>query len=330
MTEKQEQIPATQESALADGAEASEEDIWSEFDNEEAAADGGREASAENSADGEGQQEAADLEANDDNPPAGDEPAGEPDLWSGASEQQRAAYEAAAQKLEKLEQYRRSNEGRVAALQRRIEELAGRQQPAAAPAAAGKDEAKAGSQSADNFTESEEWKSFSEEYPEVAGPLAKFIGSLESRVTHQQKELAAIGYDRRKTALDEQASLLEADHPDWRDVAGNNEFVDWVHTQPRHIQEAAYRNANEIVDAAEAADVVGRFKAFRSASKNPPGSAPGKTNERLAGKRQRQLESAAATRTRGPGVVSGIDKDGDPETIWRQLDEQEAREARRA
>ncbi len=104
-------------------------------------------------------------------------------------------------------------------------------------------------------------------------------------------------------------------------------------TQPRHIQEAAYRNANEIVDAAEAADVVSRYKAFRQPQQqninaSPPNTERDANNQRLLGKRQRQLESAATARSRGPGVATGIPEDGDPETLWKQFDEMERRNAR--
>jgi hypothetical protein len=128
---------------------------------------------------------------------------------------------------------------------------------------------------------------------------------------------------------------LAEQHPDWQDVTADRGFADWIQSQPRHIQEAVARNATEIVDAAEAADVVGRFKAFRSAQ---PGAARQETsagngradtgNNRLAGRRQRQLESASAARTRGPGAANGIPEDGDPTQLWKQFDEMERRQAR--
>ena len=98
------------------------------------------------------------------------------------------------------------------------------------------------------------------------------------------------------------------------------------------------------MDAAEAADVVSRFKAFRSAQSDAgsdtldaddtegPADDKGKGDgtTQLTGKRQRQLEAASTTRTGGPGAAHGIPEDGDPEEIWKAYDRQEQREAQRA
>lgn len=337
MTEKT-TIDQNEQDSVTDDAETSA--LWDEFDRDE------NQAAADDTPPDEGREEQD--AAGDESPPetdeGGDEPtqekAGKPagnDLWANATPEHRAAYEAAQEQIRKLEQAERSNRGRLSAFQRQINELRSKAQapaeaaPRAAPNGAGD---KTEAAQPEGFLGSEEWSSFQGEYPEVAGPLAKVIGSLEARLVRQDKELQAIGGERRQVALQEQATLLAEEHPDWQQVAANAEFGDWLHSQPRHIQEAAYRNANEIVDAAEAADVVGRFKAFRSgqqgnqARQNTAGNA-GPGNSRLAGKRQRQLESAAASRTRGPGVTSGIPEDGDPEVLWRQFDEAERRQAGR-
>lgn len=323
-----------------DAAQEQDKDaLWDEFDRDE-----GKEAAESAPSNDEDR-------ANDDQPPefesaedaaddAHDESGAPPDMWANASPEQRAAWEAAQEQIRKLEQAERSNRGRLSAFQRQLNELrASAPSPKqAAPEAAekGQPAPQQASAEADGFLASDEWSSFQDEYPEVAGPLGKVIGSLQARLERQDRELSAIGSERRSAALMEQQAALEKDHPDWQSVAADEGFGDWLHSQPRHIQEAAYRNANEIVDAAEAADVVGRFKAFRSgqpgnqARQNTAGNGAGPGNSRLTGKRQRQLESAAASRTRGPGVVSGIPEDGDPEMIWRQFEEAERRQAGRA
>lgn len=325
--------------------EAQEQDenaLWDEFDREDSTAAVEAAPPDEGRVDDDEPLRNADAGADDnaDDAPDGADQA-TADMWANASPAQKAAWQAAQEQIRKLEQAERSNRGRLSAFQRQINELREKAEQPPKPAAQeaadqGKPAPDGAGKEADGFLGSEEWSSFQDEYPEVAGPLSKVIGSLQARLERQDKELTAIGSERRTAALREQAAALEEEHPDWQTVAADPGFADWLHGQPRHIQEAAYRNANEIVDAAEAADVVGRFKAFRSektgnqARQNTAGNGAGPGNSRLAGKRQRQLESAAASRTRGPGVVSGIPEDGDEETIWRQFDEAERRQAGRA
>lgn len=269
------------------------------------------------------------------------------DLWANATPEQRAAFEATQAQLKKLEQADRSNRGRLSALQLKINELTSTGK--AAPykdAASDKGKGQGGAEDANGFLASEDWKGFKNEYPEVAGPLEKVIGQLQSHIAKQDKVLSAIGDDRRQSALDEQENLLLETHTDAFEVVQDPGFVQWLNTQPRHIREAAIRNAENIVDAEEAADVVGRFKDFRAAnqqgggnnaqqqnngSQHANGGDGNNQNQRsLSGKRQRQLASASTARSRGPGVASGIPEDGDEEAIWKQFDAMEARQAGRA
>ncbi|WP_022727229.1 hypothetical protein [Fodinicurvata sediminis] len=269
----------------------------------------------------------------------GDTQQNDTELWANATPEQRAAFEAAQQEKERLQHQLRSNSGRISALQRQLNEIqaaqANPQQQAASSEAAGQQgqgEGQEGEGQEDGFLASEDWQSFREEYPEVAAPLEKVVGNLQAEITRQNKELSAIGQERRQSALEEQADLLSEAHPDWQEVTSNQAFVDWLNDQPRHIREAAYRNGQDIVDAEEAADVVGRFKAQQQSQGGGPtqqaaprSNGQGSGNNKLAGKRQRQLESASATRSRGPGPATGIPEDGDPEQIWKQFDEMERR-----
>ena len=224
-------------------------------------------------------------------------------------------------------------------MQRRINEIGGHiapHKPAAASAAAG-DEGKTGDDK--DFLASDDWKSFQGEYPEVAKPMLNLVSDLRGEITLLRKEQDAIGADRHLDATNEQTEILEEEYPDWEEVMADEGLLPWLDSQPRHIQEAAIRNAEEIVDAAEAADVVGRFKATRSAQEDDGSSTgtldaentgKGDGTTRLAGKRKRQLEAASTTRTGGPGAAHGIPEDGDPEKIWDAFDKQEQRQAQRA
>lgn len=349
---------SAQDSERANEAPADEKTdaaLWAEFDESEGVAPAAPEAAAEAApADEKSADEAkasdagaadepeakpnadsAATEIDDQKSPTTEEtkPAAAPDIWAAATPEQRAAFDAARADRDKLEQYKRSNEGRLAALQRQIKELRGTQRPAKAAATAA--DAKPGDASAEGILGSSEWKSLETEYPEVAKPIGKVIANLEAQVTRQQKELSAIGDDRRQAALSEQEALLVKAHPDWLAVTEEPAFLAWLDEQPRHMQEAARRNADAIVDAREAADVVGRFKDFKGGSAQPTagrGASPGPSTtatQPLSGKRQRQLDSASAARSRGPGVANGIPAEGDPEVMWKQFDELDRRQGSR-
>lgn len=320
--------------------------LWAEFDRADAGGEPGE--AAETPSEESGRAEEEDSAASESQ--AGVEGAGQQgseasaypeadadDIWANATAEQRAAYEAA----------QRSVSGLREQLDRRFREISRLKsqhlyaQPPQQPTQAASGEAAArgqpgqgeGEGETGDFLASPKWKEFAEEYPEVAGPLTDVIGELRDQIKRQERELSAIGTERRDDALAEQATLLAEEHSDWEQVVADRGFMDWLNAQPRHIQEAAVRNAENIVDAAEAADVVGRFKAFQqqhSTNTSRSGNARDNgNNQALAGKRARQLESASAARSRGPGAASGIPEEGDPETIWRQFDEMERREQAR-
>ncbi len=327
----------------------SDAELWKELDAEDAAATGkdGKaseiDAAADNdlSVDGDGDP----VTGSDDALATGGEAGGEKpkapavvDIWKDAKPEQRAAFEAAQAEAKKGEQYRKSNEGRVAALQRQVDQLM-RQKTAQSGAVKGG----AGQQAAGGFLDSQEYKKFSKEYPEIAGPMGKVIADLQAQVTGQTKMLDAIGSERLQKALNEQEATLVKDHADWEELAGQEGFGDWLAMQPRHIREAALRNGENIVDAQEAADVIGRYKdhlrangKYQEPAKQQGGgnngaqaNGTGKTKQELDPKRQRQLGSAASSKSRGPGAGFGIPEDGDPKTIWKQMDAEEARKGQR-
>jgi len=329
-----------------------DETIWAEIEQEESKADPAPDDSAGAAAaaptDDAG-AEAAKVGENEDVPPQ-DLSDGDPsdkatpdtdDPWAGANDTQRAAFDAAQAQIKKLEQSDRSQRGRLAAAQRQINGLMKQDKPAAAPdanKAAASDNAGEAVEKSDSkgVVGSDDWKAFAKEYPEVAKPMETLVSSLTAQIESQNRQLDVIGIDRAQNLADEQEKLLAEEHDDWEKVIDAPELMPWLREQPRHIQEAAIRNGEEIVDAAEAADVLSRFKAFRSAQENTDtGNSntetaladTGKDNgTQLSDKRQRQLESASTTRRGGPSAATGIPEDGDEKAIWKAFDKQEERQ----
>ncbi len=265
------------------------------------------------------------------------------DPWATATDEQRSAHEADQKRIKKLEQSDRSQRGRLGAMQRQINDTAAKPAPAkttAADEAAGDDE---GEGAADGLYGSDEWKAHEKEYPEISGPNKTITNNLADRIDVLEEKQGVSETVHRQEAVDQQTEVLDGEHSDWEEVMAAEGTLEWLQDQPRHIQEAARRNSEEIVDAAEAADVIGRLKAFRSAQDEAGEGAgdadangagaddgAGDGKPQLTGKRKRQLEAASTTRAGGPGAAHGIPEDGDPEAIWAAYDKQDERDAQRA
>jgi hypothetical protein len=237
-----------------------------------------------------------------------------PDIWAGATPEQKALYEEAIQRA-------RSNQGRIGALTRRINTL----QAAASTAAPRETSKKA----------RETIEALKPDYPEMARPLETMVDSLDARDQAQDKlltdELAHAQAERKAIVDDEQAALSRI-HPDWMEVLTKDDnrkkqFTDWVNDQPLAVRQAAARNLSEIVDAAEAAIVVGRFKQHLEALAPPaadstlppppvrdtappaqvqPAAQPTQPPPSLSDRRQRQLEATSQPRGQGPAAVNGL------------------------
>jgi hypothetical protein len=322
------------------GAKASEEDevvsgSTSEEDHEDAA-EAAKAAETKDKPEGEDEPGASDKEQ-----PGGAAPAkDQADVWANAPTELKAAHEAAL--AEYKSQFKKSQDGRIAAYQRTIDDLR-RQvtQPSVSRETPGGDNKAKGSGS--KALESDKWKTLETEYGEIADPVKELFAEQSQELAKLQKEMAAIGTERRTAALREQADVLNTKHPDWQQTIRSHfeDFKDWLNQQPRHIREAALRNQGDIVDGEEAADVVGRFKehlgissaangegaqAKTGATERRESGTNGNPKPALSGKRQRQLETAASGKSSGPGMASGIPEDGDPEQMWKQIQAAKKRE----
>lgn len=235
-----------------------------------------------------------------------------PDIWAGATPEQRAAYEESQQRA-------RSSNGRLGALTRRINTLT-----AAASAAAPRETSKKARETIDGLKG---------DYPEVARPLETVVDSLDARDQANDKMLTdelEVVRAERQTIIDGEQAALSRIHPDWlqvltKDETRKTQFTDWVNDQPLEVRRAAIRNINEIVNAAEAGDVVTRFKQHLSTLEPPaadpaPPPPPARTappaqvqlaaqqpqQPSLSDRRQRQLEATSQPRGQGPAAVNGL------------------------
>ena len=236
----------------------------------------------------------------------------EPDIWADAPEPLRAAFEATRKQAEIADQNHRRVSGTVSALQRQINELK------AKPATAAQAEATT------DILASPALKKAQEEYPEVVGPLVETLKALQDQTANIGKAMA-----EKFTAADQreadayyvaQENALTSAMPDWKAQASKPEFKAWLNEQPQYVRDGIERNGSKIVDASEAAHIIGLFKTSIGAQTN---------FQKPSAKRQQQLESAASPQGRGgaPRITSGIEGMTDQQ-IWDQLEAEDRRKAK--
>lgn len=240
------------------------------------------------------------------------------DIWATAPEPLRAAYEATRAQAEQEAINHRRVSGTVSALQRQINEL--KAQPR-------NPEVKADTA---DILNSPALKQAAEDYPEAVKPLLDALRAVSEQNTALAKRVdgtvQVVEQDKAQQHYASQRNALSQAHPDWQVQASKPEFTAWLEKQPRYVQEGIARNGTEIVDASEAGDIIGRFKASIGAPSTITATAQAATQ---ATKRQAQLEGAVAPKGRGgnPKLTTGT-PEGSDEEIWEFYKQQDARKAR--
>lgn len=182
------------------------------------------------------------AQSDDANEPEGDDAASnsqgqaEEDPWLSVPEALRNEHFALKQNAQKLEADHRANAGRVAALNRKTQEL--QQQLAAREKATGKEG------SGDMPTAADlKGKTFDElkaEWPEVAQALIDAQAQTQQLI---QRELEPIRQMRQQQEQQQQEQFIQSEfdrlaqqHPDFKEIAADPAFSQWVSTQPAGVQ----------------------------------------------------------------------------------------------
>lgn len=171
------------------------------------------------------------------------------------------------------------------------------------------------------------------EYGDVVGPLADALEAVDkqvqanSKITERQiaekrSELKGIYEEQRQVFLDE--------HGDGFDTIVKNraKFDAWIEDQPKVTRDAYLANRDAITDGKQAALIVADFKSFLQGGSVDSARAA----DPLRGVRERQMAgSKSSTGTAARPVANGRSPQDseDPDVIWAQLREQEARTTRR-
>lgn len=197
----------------------------------------------------------------------------EADPWAAVPEHLRQQYQQLQQNHQKLESDHRANAGRVAALNRKAQEL---QQALAEREQKNGGEQQAGMPSADDL----KGKSFAEveqEFPEIADFLRHHVEQVKSEFKQQLTPLQQHFQQQEereqeliKRQAEEQQKLqeygrLEQAHPDFRTIVTDPKFADWVKQQPAQLQAIAASN-----NADDASYVLTQFKRDNGLTKAKP------------------------------------------------------------
>jgi hypothetical protein len=234
------------------------------------------------------------------------------DIWAGAPAHLREAYEAQRRDAEQ-------NAFKVARLSKQVS-VQDRQLHSIQRGASDGDR-KASANQVKALLNGEQMTQFKDDYPEIADVFLPVMQAQADELNRVREQTLTIEQVQEGQDLQVQFDTFRQLVPDYTELAGRAELADWVATQPRHIREAYGRNAENIVDAEEAADVLNRFKQTLGESTQDTASTP-KTDPRRA----RQMEGARSVRTPGfSPSATGISDDFD--TAFDQLAKQ--REARR-
>lgn len=186
-------------------------------------------------------------------------------------------------RLLELQQYKKSNEGRVGGLQRKINDLSTQLNTLIATAPQSAPQGAAPQPRAVDAS----WERMYREYPEIAGAVEKrlndTLGQVLPEVGRVQSQLRESAV---KQVLEHNVNSLLDDHPDAPAIAGSAEFKQWLDQQPSYVRHAAI-NSN---DAREASDVLSRFKHSKQAQLAQI--------EQIRSQRQQQLNQSAGVPTR--------------------------------
>lgn len=213
------------------------------------------------------------------------------DIWANAPPELRAAYEASLNQAKELETKLTRQNGRVSALDRQLNQIRNQQNGQGQPKP---------DTDVSKLLETDKFKQFREEYPEIADPITEVLSVAAERLKDVSTVVDSQNQAHEENILNEQLGIFQSDHPDWTQYAEDPRWNDWVASQPRHIREAAARNREFIVDGSEASDVLSRFKQEHGIGTTPPPPPP--TSDP---RRDRQLDGARRPGTSAPSVATG-------------------------
>lgn len=231
--------------------------------------------------------------------------------------------------IDRLTHSLKSEQGRTASQRRQVETL--RSQMAEAEQSAPSDD------NEEKLTaRREKMDKAKEDYGDVVSPLVETIEELQAQMGNLGKRDAQ-NLEDKKTQLasivQEQESVLTAEHPDWNEVLSANKatFDVWIEDQPKAVRDAYARNSGDIVDGNEASLLVSQFKqSLLSASGFDESASDTNKNDRAAARRKRQIDGSRSTRSGSSRATSEPAPNGeDAQATWNYFERRDQKKDRR-
>lgn len=163
------------------------------------------------------------------------------------------------------------------------------------------------SSSASTAASDNSWNLVAEDYPDIAEGVKslfeKQANEHRAELNRVRGELQPIQEQARKSYIDQQFVMLENEHPDYREVAGSEDFKSWVGTQPGPIQ--------EMIQSEQAGDAAYLLRAYKN------DVSPGlQATSELRQRREKQLRQGQTVPSRGGRSKSNLPPEDDFEAAF--------------
>ena len=130
-----------------------------------------------------------------------------------------------------------------------------------------------------------------EDYPDIAEGAQQLVGSaldpVNQRIAQMEQSIAQFQANEHNNFIQGQFAELEAEHPDWNDIAESPEFRHWITQQPEQVQ-AMY-------ESDMATDAIYLIRSYKSEVM----PAQQQDNSALKQRREKQLRQAQNVPSRG-------------------------------
>lgn len=147
-----------------------------------------------------------------------------------------------------------------------------------------------------------------EDYPDIAhgvdGRIGAAVAPLQQEIARLRSELDPLKEHQSQTWLQSQFATLEAEHPDWAQIAQSPEFQHWAERQPPEVK--------AMLDSEEADRAIYILRSF----KNEVMPAQPQANSELKQRREKQLRQAQNVPSRGGRSQQNLPPDDDYEAAW--------------
>lgn len=220
------------------------------------------------------------------------------------------------QMRDKLKDYRHadaSNRGRISSLTKKLNETAAQPAPSPTPAKAqspgeSSSEEKPAAIAAEDLQE--RMDRAIEDYPDVAGPFAEALTGIRADMDKLGNQVAPIADAKDEATLTQAHIDLEKLHPDYRELAGDESYLNWIAAQPEGIQ--ALANSYDVKEVSSTLSLFKTERAAEMARLNADNPAEGETEvTETDTKRARQLDGNKAVKGSNQPASSATPNDFD-------------------